>query len=100
MRNGFALVIAFLVLASMVIVPIPSEALDYGMDHDIGDVDASFIGEYAGDLSGCSVAIAGDVNGDGYDDILIGAMWNDEGGKKAGQTYLIFGKESGWTMDT
>ncbi|MCK4969206.1 MAG: hypothetical protein KAS77_01715, partial [Thermoplasmata archaeon] len=29
-------------------------------------------------------------NGDGYDDILIGAHWNDDGGIDAGQTYLVF----------
>lgn len=31
-------------------------------------------GEYTGDVFGCSVAWVGDVNGDGYDDLLIGAM--------------------------
>ncbi|MCK4969808.1 MAG: FG-GAP repeat protein, partial [Thermoplasmata archaeon] len=37
-----------------------------------------------------AVSAAGDVNGDGYDDILIGAFFNDEGGDNAGQIYLIF----------
>ena len=44
------------------------------------------------DLSGTSVSAAGDINGDGYDDILIGARWADPGGNiKAGETYLVFG---------
>ena len=77
----------------------PVEALDYGMDQDLGNVDASFWGENPKDLAGCSVASAGDVNGDGYDDVLIGACCNDDGGEEAGQTYLIFGKASGWDMD-
>ncbi len=77
----------------------PVEALDYGMDQDLGSVDASYIGEMNVDTSGMSIDIAGDVNGDGYDDILIGAMYNDENGDNAGQTYLIFGKSTGWTMD-
>ena len=61
---------------------------------------ASFIGEDGGDKAGRSVADAGDVNGDGYSDILIGAIWDDDGGGDAGQTYLILGKASGWTLDT
>jgi len=48
-----------------------------------------FIGEDAGDWFGWSVASAGDVNGDGYDDILIGAGGDEDGGGGAGQSYLI-----------
>ena len=70
MRNGFALIMVFLVLASMVIVPMPSGALDHGMDQDLGDVVASFWGENAGDGAGCSVACAGDVNGDGVLELI------------------------------
>ncbi len=75
-------------------------ASGWSMDTDLSNADASFIGEDAGDYSGCSVAGAGDVNGDGYDDILIGAWGDDDGGGFAGQTYLVLGKASGWSMDT
>jgi hypothetical protein len=51
---------------------------------------ASFFGEDSNDMSGFSVAGGGDVNGDGYDDIIIGAYGDEEGGGQAGQTYLIF----------
>ena len=72
----------------------------WSMDTRLWNADASFQGEQDDDSAGYSVASAGDVNGDGYDDILIGAMWNDDGDSSAGQTYLIFGKSSGWSMDT
>ena len=77
------------------------KATGWSMDTDLGNVDASFIGEEGGDNAGRSVSCAGDVNGDGYDDILIGAWWSSEGGGwHSGQAYLIFGKPTGWSMDT
>ena len=70
------------------------------MDYSLSNADASFIGEAAGDVAGYFVSHAGDVNGDGYDDILIGADFNDEGGTDAGQTYLILGRSAAdWGMD-
>jgi hypothetical protein len=47
----------------------------------------------AGDSSGFSVSSAGDVNGDGFDDILIGASDADPNGQYgAGESYVVFGK--------
>ena len=65
----------------------------------LSSADASFIGEAGGDEAGSAVAIAGDVNGDGLDDILIGAYENDEADPDAGQVYLLLGRESGWTWN-
>ncbi len=62
--------------------------------------DASFLGEAAGDQAGFAVSEAGDVNGDGFSDFLIGAPYNDEGGVDAGQAYLVLGRVVGWTPDT
>jgi hypothetical protein len=75
------------------------KASGWAMDMNLTDADASFYGENGGDYSGFSVAGAGDVNSDGYDDILIGAFENCEAGDTTGQTYLILGKASGWTTD-
>lgn len=69
------------------------------MNTPLSGADASFVGGAHGERAGDSVAGAGDVNGDGYDDILIGAHYNNEGGNNAGKVYLIFGKESGWEAD-
>jgi hypothetical protein len=49
------------------------------------------------DYSGFSVSSAGDVNGDGIDDILIGAAYADPDGViDAGETYVVFGKDTGF----
>jgi hypothetical protein len=53
-----------------------------------------FIGREAGDTVGESASSAGDVNNDGYDDILLGADWADGGGSKSGEAYLIFGRST------
>ena len=52
-------------------------------------------GENVGDLSGNSVASAGDFNGDGYDDIIIGAYTAAPNGDLSGSSYVVFGKEAG-----
>lgn len=60
----------------------------------VNDADViSFSGESSGDLAGYSLGI-GDVNADGFDDILIGAIGNDEGGTGAGAVYLVYGQSS------
>ena len=56
-----------------------------------GDGSAGFVirGIDANDRSGASVASAGDINGDGVNDILIGAPDHDG---DTGESYVIFGK--------
>jgi hypothetical protein len=60
-------------------------------DVDLSTADAKFVGEEAEDYAGGSLAFAGDVNGDGYADLIVGAPKNDEGGVGAGAAYLILG---------
>lgn len=51
----------------------------------------------ANDYSGGSVSGAGDVNGDGIDDIIIGADGADPGlNSRAGASYVVFGRETGF----
>ena len=70
-------------------------ASGWGAPVDLGMVAAGtggFVihGESVGDKSGRSVASAGDVNGDGFDDIIIGANY------KSGKSYVVFGRATGW----
>ncbi len=52
-------------------------------------------GEAAGDLYGYSVGTAGDVNGDGFDDVIVGAHGSDSNGADAGKVYLYYGAPGG-----
>ena len=58
---------------------------------DLSNADFAFIGESANDSAGSSVSTAGDVDGDGLDDIIVGAPYNDAGTNDAGKAYLILG---------
>ena len=49
---------------------------------------------------GYSVASAGDVNGDGYDDVIIGAPFYDNGETDEGRAYLYLGSASGIEVNT
>lgn len=90
--------------------------------------EAILHGRRAGHYFGHAVALVGDVNGDGYGDLLVGAPWSDEGlegqrpayvqwvrgllrglgvslhGTKAGAAYLYLGGSQGpastsaWTL--
>ncbi len=56
-----------------------------------GDGGFALDGEAGDDYSGFTVAGAGDVNGDGLADVLVGAFGNDAKGASAGRSYVVFG---------
>jgi hypothetical protein len=41
-------------------------------------------------------ARAGDINGDGFDEIVIGTPYSSDGGDYLGSAYVIFGKSAGF----
>ncbi|MDP3253392.1 MAG: FG-GAP-like repeat-containing protein [Hydrogenophaga sp.] len=57
-------------------------------------------GQAAGDSSGFSVSAAGDVNGDGLADLIVGAFESDPAtGDAAGRSYVVFGKADGTAVE-
>ncbi|MEM0951446.1 MAG: hypothetical protein AAGI66_04785 [Cyanobacteria bacterium P01_H01_bin.74] len=80
---------------------------DANGDFDMGNATEAnqiitFMGTKNGNDTGQTASIAGDVNNDGYDDILIGAPFGDEGsGSNAGEAYLVLGRStSDWASLT
>jgi len=63
------------------------------------------VGGQAGAAFGTSVAPAGDVNGDGYNDVLVGAPLYDNGQADEGRAFLYLGSANGlaaspaWTWE-
>jgi high-affinity K+ transport system ATPase subunit B len=57
-------------------------------------------GENVDDISGNSVSTAGDINGDGLNDLIVGARGRSTTGEfRAGKLYVIFGKKDNTTID-
>jgi hypothetical protein len=52
------------------------------------------VGEASGDTA-CAIDGAGDMDGDGYGDVVVGAYAHDEGGDSAGAAYLVLGPVDG-----
>ena len=63
-----------------------------------GKVLQTMIAEDKKDTFGRHTTYAGDVNRDGYADVLIGAPTNAAGGKDAGRAYLYSGKDGSKLM--
>ena len=77
--------------------PVPVELSDIASDANNQGFVIRGIG--AGDRSGISVLSAGDVNGDGLSDVIVGGFRADPKGTDEGQSYVVFGKMDGIGID-
>ncbi len=84
--KGMALIGIFLLFSSAAHAEVVSRSLL-----------AQFVGEADGDLVGKGVSGVGDVNGDGYDDFVVGAPEDDTVAESAGAAYLVYGQFDEYT---
>ena len=67
---------------------------------NLADIDGTngfvLYGNNANDSAGISVSSAGDINGDGYADIIVGANRASVNGLNYGEAYVVFGAAAGY----
>jgi hypothetical protein len=89
------------------VIPPPPPCLPAFSELDLGSLDGSngfaLVGAQSGIAGGFSVSTAGDVNGDGFDDLIIGAPGTSYGrspfgsvGYESGSAYVVFGHGDGF----
>jgi hypothetical protein len=80
--------------------PPPKHPLAAGAAADLGRVAGLRIaGAHAGDAIGGRIAAAGDVNGDGLADLLIGSPTSSTSATFAGSAYVVYGRRGTADID-
>ncbi|MCD4656809.1 MAG: hypothetical protein K8S87_04630, partial [Planctomycetes bacterium] len=69
---------------------------NWNSNYDASNADVKLVGELARDEFAYSVSIAGDVNDDGFEDVVVGAHFDSDGGYKSGCAFIFFGRYN-WT---
>lgn len=87
-----ALALTAIIVATLVVLAPSLTGAQVAGPTNLGDADTKIASDSAGDRAGQSVASAGDVNGDGVEDLIVGVPGNDtEAGPDAGAAYVFFG---------
>lgn len=68
-------------------------------DSDVIGSSARFSAGVASDTFGSALAV-GDINGDGYSDLAIGASGSDVSGSNSGAVNVLYGTDSDWTTSS
>jgi FG-GAP repeat len=81
-------------------LPLSAMAADFAPSISLSSLDVTtgirFDGIAAGDNAGTAIFSAGDVNGDGFNDLVVGARTADSNGTDSGSVYVVFGAASGF----
>jgi hypothetical protein len=92
---AFLMTVSMLMSSTLVFLPIPAAVP--GQDTPIISATlASFVGETDNEGAGEAISFAGDLNGDGFDDIVIASSQNSAGAAVGGQVYIIWGGQKAW----
>lgn len=71
---------------------------DWGKDYLLtSHANVKLIGEADLDQFGYANSFVGDINHDGFDDIICAAAYRNQGAKWSGKVYLILGDSTGWS---
>jgi hypothetical protein len=104
----------FLSIAVAIVVGLPTSPLAVSVRHHRGLTASADINgtpgwtaesDQASSFFGTSVASAGDVNGDAYDDVIVGADFYDNGQIAEGRAFVYHGSAAGlstspsWTAE-
>ena len=65
------------------------------LDDPENQADVVLVGQVNEDRFGSSVASAGDFNGDGLDDVIVGASYERSDPSQPGKAYIFFGGQTG-----
>jgi hypothetical protein len=87
--NGVASGRTYVVFGSSAGLPHPLELSNLN-----GSDGFVIAGESSGDGAGNAVSVVGDINGDGIDEIVIGASRASTNGNSSGRSYVVFGRSS------
>jgi hypothetical protein len=78
----------------------------YGSTQGLGSLpDWTAVGERPDQYASLALASAGDVNGDGYDDVVVGDPYYSDDQTEEGRAYIYYGSSAGlsstpgWTVD-
>jgi len=68
----------------------------FDLDDINGRNGVAFWGEAGGDIAGYKVSAAGDLGGDGSDDVMITAYNESTNGANSGAVYVVYGEMQAW----
>src|SRR4051794_16301086 len=83
----------------LLVVASPAAAAQPNLDL-LADANVRLDGQALNDRAGTSVAAAGDVNGDGRDDVIVGALLAGNNGRNgSGSAYVVYGSSTPASVD-